>query len=207
MDDTTAKPPASESLTGNEDFGSDAVTGDEVNANAANDDNTDFPDMNPEMFAQLEELQKKLGKVDDLEREVAEWKTKFSRLYADFENYRRRMTDEVIDAKTAGESKAVEAMLPMLDDVSRALDAGVSDPSTLIPGFSSVRENFLKTLSSFGVESVPGKGELFDPNVHEAIGTGPGDQDDTILEVYQAGFTIRGKLVRPARVLVSKQVN
>ncbi len=200
MDDTTPKP-ANESLTGNEDFGSDDVT-----ANAAGD-NTDFPDMNSEMFVQLEELQKKISRADDLEREVAEWKTKFSRLYADFESYRRRMGEEVIDAKTAGESKAVEAMLPMLDDVSRALDAGVSDPSTLIPGFSSVRENFLKTLSSFGVESVPGKGELFDPNVHEAIGTGPGDQDDMILEVYQAGFTIRGKLVRPARVLVSKQVS
>jgi molecular chaperone GrpE len=167
MDDTTPKP-ANESLTGNEDFGSDDVT-----ANAASEDNTDFPDMNPEMFAQLEELQKKIARADDLEREVAEWKTKFSRLYADFESYRRRMGEEVI----------------------------------LIPGFSSVRENFLKTLSSFGVEPVPGKGELFDPNVHEAIGTGPGDQDDMILEVYQAGFTIRGKLVRPARVLVSKQVN
>ena len=201
MDDTTPKP-ANESLTGNEDFGSDDVT-----ANAASEDNTDFPDMNPEMFGQLEELQKKIARADDLEREVAEWKTKFSRLYADFENYRRRMTDEVSEAKTAGEAKAIEAVLPMLDDVTRALDAGVSDPSTLIPGFSSVRENFLKTLSSFGVESVPGKGELFDPNVHEAIGTGPGDQDDMILEVYQAGFTIRGKLVRPARVLVSKQVN
>jgi molecular chaperone GrpE len=206
MDDTTPKP-ANESLTGNEDFGSDAVTNNDVTATAAAEDNTDFPDMNPEMFAQLEELQKKIARADDLEREVAEWKTKFSRLYADFESYRRRMGEEVIDAKTAGESKAVEAMLPMLDDVSRALDAGVSDPSTLIPGFSSVRENFLKTLSSFGVESVPGKGELFDPNVHEAIGTGPGDQDDMILEVYQAGFTIRGKLVRPARVLVSKQIN
>jgi molecular chaperone GrpE len=206
MDDTTPKP-ANESLTGNEDFGSDAVTNDSVTANAAAEDNTDFPDMNPEIFAQLEELQKKIARADDLEREVAEWKTKFSRLYADFESYRRRMGEEVIDAKTAGESKAVEAMLPMLDDVSRALDAGVSDPSTLIPGFSSVRENFLKTLSSFGVEAVPGKGELFDPNVHEAIGIGPGDQDDVILEVYQAGFTIRGKLVRPARVLVSKQVN
>jgi molecular chaperone GrpE len=201
MDDTTPKP-ANESLTGNEDFGIDDVT-----ANAATDDNADFPDMNPEMFAQLEELQKKIARADDLEREVAEWKTKFSRLYADFESFRRRMGEEVIDAKTAGESKAVEAMLPMLDDVSRALDAGVSDPSTLIPGFSSVRENFLKTLSSFGVEAVPGKGEPFDPNVHEAIGTGPGDRDDVILEVYQAGFTIRGKLVRPARVLVSKQVN
>ena len=201
MDDTTPKS-ANESLTGNEDFGSDDMT-----ANAASDDNADFPDLNPEMFAQLEELQKKMARSDDLEREVAEWKTKFSRLYADFESYRRRMGEEVIDAKTAGESKAVEAMLPMLDDVSRALDAGVSDPSTLIPGFSSVRENFLKTLSSFGVEAVPGKGEPFDPNVHEAIGTGPGDQDDMILEVYQAGFTIRGKLVRPARVLVSKQVN
>jgi molecular chaperone GrpE len=199
MDDTTPKP-ANESLTGNEDFGSDNVTN-EADANA------DFPEITPEMAAEIVELGKKVARIDALEREVAEWKTKFSRLYADFENYRRRMGEEVSEAKTAGESKAVEAMLPMLDDVSRALDAGVSDPSTLIPGFSSVRENFLKTLSSFGVEAVPGKGEPFDPNVHEAIGTGPGDQDDMILEVYQAGFTIRGKLVRPARVLVSKQVN
>jgi molecular chaperone GrpE len=199
MDDTTPKP-ANESLTGNEDFSSDNVTN-EADANA------DFPEITPEMAAEIVELGKKVARIDALEREVAEWKTKFSRLYADFENYRRRMGEEVSEAKTAGESKAVEAMLPMLDDVSRALDAGVSDPSTLIPGFSSVRENFLKTLSSFGVEAVPGKGEPFDPNVHEAIGTGPGDQDDMILEVYQAGFTIRGKLVRPARVLVSKQVN
>jgi molecular chaperone GrpE len=200
MDDTTPKP-SNESLTGNEDFGSENLPTD------SSAENADFPDLNPEMFAQLEELQHKIARADDLEREVAEWKTKFSRLYADFESYRRRMTDEASEAKTAGESKAIEAVLPMLDDVTRALDAGVSDPSSLIPGFSSVRENFLKTLSSFGVEAVPGKGEPFDPNVHEAIGTAPGEPEDVILEVYQAGFTIRGRLVRPARVLVSKRMN
>jgi molecular chaperone GrpE len=196
MEDTTKKPDPNESLTGNEDFGSsdtDAAEG--------------MPELDPNMLEQLEALQKKIERADELEREVAEWKTRYMRLQADFESFRRRMSDEAQEAKTKGEANAVEAMLGTLDDITRATEAGVKDPATLIPGLESVKTNFLKALASFGCEPVPGKGEAFDPNVHEAIGVAPGPKDDVIVEVYQTGFILGGKLVRPARVLVSRAMN
>jgi molecular chaperone GrpE len=72
---------------------------------------------------------------------------------------------------------------------------------------NSVRENFLKNLEKYGAVMVAGKDAIFDPNVHEALQVVPGALDDVILEVFQAGFTLNGKLIRPARVIVSKQMN
>ena len=176
--------------------------------NLKNDDlESGMPGLDSDMMAQLEEFQKKLQRAEDLEREVAEWKTRYLRLQQDFENYRRRTGEDVTEAKSNGEASAVEALLPIFDDLSRAIDAGVKDPATLLPGLSSVRENFLKTVAGFGVETVSGKGETFDPTVHEALGVQPGDEDDKILEVFQTGFVLKGKLIRPARVIVSKKSN
>jgi molecular chaperone GrpE len=167
----------------------------------------DMPELNEDAFKGLEEMMKKLGRADDLEREVAEWKTRAFRLQTDFDSYRNRMAGELSDAKTTGSAAAIEALLGTFDDVSRAIDAGVKDTASLIPGLHSVRDNFLKNLAAFGAEPVPGKGAQFDPAVHEALQVIPGATDDTILEVFQTGFTLNGKLVRPARVIVSKQVN
>ncbi len=182
---------------------------DNLEANNLKDDNleNDIPGIDPDMMAQLEEFQKKLQRAEDLEREVAEWKTRYVRLQQDFENYRRRTGEDVTEAKSGGEANAVEALLPIFDDLSRAIDAGVKDPATLLPGLSSVRENFLKTVAGFGVEQVPGKGETFDPTIHEALAVQSGDEDDKILEVFQTGFVLKGKLIRPARVIVSKKSN
>ncbi len=184
------------------------IVGD-LEASNLKDDNLEngVPGLDPDMMAQLEEFQKKLMRAEDLEREVAEWKTRYLRLQQDFENYRRRTGEDVVDAKSNGEASAVESLLPIFDDLSRAIDAGVKDPATLLPGLSSVRENFLKTVAGFGVEQVPGKGETFDPMVHEALGVQSGDEDDKILEVFQTGFVLKGKLIRPARVIVSKKSN
>ncbi len=165
------------------------------------------PEIDAGMAAQLDEFMKKMQRGDELEREVAEWKTRCVRLQQDFESYRTRTTTDLSEAKTNGQASAVEAMLGTFDDISRAIDAGVKEPSTLIPGLETVRTNFLKSLTNLGCEAVPGKGEAFDPHVHEAIGTVSGEEDDKIAEVFQAGFTLNGKLVRPARVTVSKRSN
>jgi molecular chaperone GrpE len=117
------------------------------------------------------------------------------------------MSNEIQDAKTDGASSAVETILPMYDDLSRAVESGVKDPATLIPGVKTVLENFVKALSNLGCEPVPGKGAPFDPHVHEALSVAPGLEDDAVLEVFQTGFTLHGKLVRPARVIVSKRMN
>ncbi len=195
-----------EDLTG-VDSPNDETAADSSKPDSSNTTSSDAPEMNEEAIKQLEDMMKKLGRADDLEREVAEWKTRVLRLQTDFDAYRNRMAGELADAKTKGSSAAIEALLGTFDDVSRAIDAGVKDPASLIPGLHSVRDNFLKNLSAFGAEMVPGKGAQFDPNVHEALQTLPGATDDEILEVFQAGFTLNGKLIRPARVIVSKQVN
>ena len=179
-----------------------------VDASSAGDaSSTDIPDLNEDAFKGLEEMMKKLQRSDDLEREVAEWKTRAFRLQTDFDSYRNRMAGEISDAKTTGSAAAIEALLGTYDDVSRAIDAGVKDSASLIPGLQSVRDNFLKNLAVFGAEPVSGKGAQFDPAVHEALQVIPGTTNDEILEVFQTGFTLNGKLVRPARVIVSKQMN
>jgi molecular chaperone GrpE len=166
-----------------------------------------MPEMDEAAVKQLEQMMQRLGRVDDLEREVSEWKTRYVRLQEDFENHRRRTSEDIKAAKTDGAASAIEALLGTYDDIARATDAGVKDPSTLIPGLNSVRENFLKNLEKYGAVMVAGKDAMFDPNVHEALQVVPGALDDVILEVFQAGFTLNGKLIRPARVIVSKQMN
>lgn len=165
------------------------------------------PEADEAALKQIEEMMKRLARVDELEREVGEWKTRFVRMQDDFENHRRRTAEDVKAAKTEGAAQAIEALLGTYDDIARATDAGVKDPSTLIPGLNTVRENFLKNLEKYGAVMVPGKDAIFDPNVHEALQVVPGAADDVILEVFQAGFTLNGKLIRPARVIVSKQMN
>jgi molecular chaperone GrpE len=204
----TKKP--DDSLTGNENFASPDLENTVPDVNSADDENAlpdGFPELTPEMAEQLEAFTKKLQRSDDLEREVADWKTRYLRLQQDFESYRNRTATDAQDARTKGEANAVEAVLPVYDALERGIQAGVKDPSTLIPGLQSVLENFVKSLETFGCEPVPGKGAPFDPHVHEAITVAPGETDDTVLEVFQAGFTLKGKLVRPARVVVSKRMN
>jgi molecular chaperone GrpE (heat shock protein) len=122
----TQKPPTNESLTGNEDFASPDVNDTTLEAkntvqNADFDGNLDadglseMPEIAPEMMEQLEALSKKLQRAEDLEREVAEWKTRYVRLQQDFEGFRNRMSNEIQDAKTDGASSAVETILPMYD--------------------------------------------------------------------------------------------
>ena len=180
---------------------------DDVAIDTSEASSEDAPALDEDAFKGLEEMMRKLQRSDDFEREVAEWKTRAFRLQTDFDSYRNRMAGEISDAKNTGSSAAIEALLGTFDDVSRAIDAGVKDSASLIPGLQSVRDNFLKNLAAFGAEPVSGKGAQFDPAVHEALQVIPGATDDEILEVFQTGFTLNGKLVRPARVIVSKQMN
>lgn len=158
-----------------------------------------------DIAAQAQQLMERLEKSEELERQLAKARSDHARLYADFENYRRRTSQDVLEAAGRGEAGAIEAMLPILDDLTRAVDAGSADPASLLPGLRSVRENFLKTLARLGLEPVPGHGASFDPNLHEALSHVPGDDDGRIVEVFQPGFTLRGKLVRPARVVVARK--
>ncbi len=147
------------------------------------------------------EVDRLRGEVEFLKAELEASKDKFLRLYADFENYKKRMVHELEAAQRNGKFEAIRALLSTMDDLERALGFASVKPEDLIPGVKSVLENFVRNLKSLGVESVPGAGAEFDPRYHEAIGAVEGEEGK-VVHVYQQGFKYGDLLVRPARVVV-----
>lgn len=164
-----------------------------------------FPDMDENMFGQVQEMMAKLERVDELEKENADLRGKLGRLAADFEGYRNRTAQESADAQSKGVSKAAEALMPVYDDMERAVSLGVDDPAKLIPGMQAVQNKILTIFAGLGLEVTGKEGETFDPQWHEAIQVVEGDEDDQIVQTYQLGFKMGDKLVRPARVVVSRK--
>ena len=164
-----------------------------------------FPDMDENMLGRVQEMMGKLQKADELEKENADLKNRLGRLAADFEGYRNRTGLETAEAEGKGVSKAAEALMPVYDDVERALTAGVDDPAKLIPGVQAVQSKVLSIFATLGLEATGREGETFDPQWHEAIQVVPGDEDEVIVQCYQLGFKMGDRLVRPARVVVSRK--
>lgn len=169
------------------------------------DEDGGFPGMDENMFGQVQEMMAKLQQADELEKENADLKGRLARLAADFESQRRRLQGEVDAAQGQGIAKAAESLMPVYDDLDRAVSMGVADPTKLIPGMQAVQATMLRVFGGLGLEVTGREGETFDPQWHEALQVVPGDADDIIVQVYQLGFRMGDRLVRPARVVVSKQ--
>ena len=174
------------------------------------DDDSDLGDfdpsmLDPNMFAGVQEMMEKLQKADELERENNDLKGRLARLAADFESFRRRTASDAADAQAKGTADAAEALMPVYDDVSRALEMGSADPAKLIPGMQNVQSKVLSVFEKLGLSATGKEGETFDPQWHEALQVVPGEQDDTVVQVFQTGFRMGERLVRPARVVVSKK--
>ena len=164
-----------------------------------------FPEMDENMFGQVQEMMAKLERVDELEKENADLRGKLGRLAADFEGYRNRTAQESAEAQSKGVSKAAEALMPVYDDMERAVSLGVDDPAKLIPGMQAVQNKILTIFAGLGLEVTGKEGETFDPQWHEAIQVVEGNEDEKIVQTYQLGFKMGDKLVRPARVVVSRK--
>ena len=135
------------------------------------------------------------------------FRSKYLRLAAEFDNFRKRMTKERMEAETRGQADLVRQLLDPLDDISRFahLDPLVTDPVTVVQGVDMVEKKFEKALRSAGLEPVNPADQRFDPSLHEAVATEPADSadlDGTVAQVYQVGYTFKGQLLRPARVVV-----
>lgn len=161
--------------------------------------------LDPNMFAGVQEMMDKLQKADELERENNDLRGRLARLAADFESFRRRTASDAADAQAKGTADAAEALMPVYDDVSRALEMGSADPAKLIPGMQNVVSKVLSVFEKLGLQATGREGEVFDPQWHEALQVVPGEQDDTVVQVFQTGFRMGERLVRPARVVVSKK--
>jgi molecular chaperone GrpE len=147
----------------------------------------------------------------DTQRERDEYLDLAKRTKADFENFRRRMTAETAAAAARGKADLIREVVPVLDDLERALQAAGLDPEGDSPdglahGVLLVFRSLREALARNGVESVDPSGEAFDPQHHEAISTLPGSgaEPGTVVEVVQKGYRLGDQLVRPARVVVAE---
>ncbi len=144
-----------------------------------------------------------------LEKEVAEQKDKDLRLFAEFENFRRRAVKERQEAELKGMQHLLRGLLETIDDVARFahVDPASADARTIVEGVLMVEKKLLKSLAGHGLEVVDPKGQPFDPALHEAITTTPApsqEEDHLVAQVYQVGYVHNGTLLRPARVVVTQ---
>ena len=147
----------------------------------------------------------------DTQRERDEYLELAKRTKADFENFRKRMSAEVLAAATRGKGELLRDVVPVLDDLERAIQAAGLDPEGdsedgLAHGVLLVFRSLRDSLARHGVEAVDPTGERFDPVVHEALSTVAADgvESGTVVETMQKGYRLGEQLVRPARVVVSE---
>jgi molecular chaperone GrpE len=146
-------------------------------------------------------------RTSDLERELTLERDKLLRLAAEFDNYRKRMLRERLEAEERGKAELVKKILEPLDDISRFahVDPAVTESETVVQGVEMVERKLEKILRDAGLEIINPTDEVFDPSLHEAVTTEPTESpelDHTVARVFQVGYRFKGQLLRPARVVV-----
>lgn len=154
-----------------------------------------------------EETQKKIA---DLEAQVKEKESKYLYLYADFENARKRAIKERSDLLKFGWENVARDLLLVLDNFDRAMTfipAGTDE--NFVSGLKMMAAQFHQSLQKQGVEKMNTIGQPFDPNLHEGMGQEPSTDvaEGLITKEHLPGYTLHGRLLRPARVVVSTGVN
>jgi molecular chaperone GrpE len=148
--------------------------------------------------ADLAELRAKAAQRD-------EYLALAQRTQADFENFRKRMSRDVGAAEGRGVSKLAKELLPALDNLDRAIAAAPEGQDSVVEGFRLVHADLTAALARLGIEGFHPKGEVFDPNQHEAISqyAVEGAATGTVVEVFQPGYRLNDTVLRPARVVVA----
>lgn len=139
--------------------------------------------------------------------EEPDWKDKYIRLMAEFDNYRKRVMKEKTELILNGSESTVKAVLPVLDDFERALADKTEDPAAIKEGMELIFKKFQKTLEGMGVKKMDTEGADFNVDFHEAIAMVPGMGDDKkgkIIDCVQTGYTLNDKVIRHAKVAVGQ---
>jgi molecular chaperone GrpE len=139
--------------------------------------------------------------VSGISKERDEYLELARRTKADFENYRKRVDREASQAEARGRAALARDLLSVVDNLERALAASPQADNHLAEGVRLVYEELAGVLANAGIESFEPTGEQFDPELHEAMLTKPGNEGE-VLEVFQKGYRLNGQVLRPARVVV-----
>jgi molecular chaperone GrpE len=148
---------------------------------------------------------------DEARQEAEEWRERLLRLQAEFENFKKRQSRERGEQRRNAHIAILKEFLPILDSLERAVEHGDgSDPGKIVEGVQLVLKQLKENFTQFGVTRMESRGDTFDPHVHEAMSrveTDGDPPDGTVVEVYQEGYFLDGKVLRPAMVGVAKIVD
>jgi len=142
--------------------------------------------------------------------EAEEWKDKFLRAKAELANYQRRVERERNEALRYAHAQLMQALLPILDDLERLVGSACGeatiDVDAVVGGAKLTLDSFLKLLSDFRVERIEALGQRFDPAVHQAVMEQPSEEhaEPTVLAELAKGYRLHDRVLRPARVVVSR---
>ena len=164
---------------------------------------------NPENSENAEESSEEQDPLEKALAENAELKDKWLRSVAEFENYRKRTLKERAELILNGGEKFITAILPVLDDMERAIENGAKtdDPAVLREGMELIYQKFMKTLEAQGVNKIETTDADFDTDVHEAVAMVPGMGDDKkgkVIDCLQQGYKLNDKVIRHAKVAVGQ---
>ena len=147
--------------------------------------------------------------LEKAQEEITELKTQLLYKAAEFDNYRKRTLKERAELILNGGEKVITAILPILDDMERAIENGekTDDPEVLREGMTLIYQKFIKTLEGQGVNKIDTDDADFDTDVHEAVAMVPGMGDDKkgkVIDCLQKGYKLNDKVIRHAKVAVGQ---
>jgi molecular chaperone GrpE len=159
----------------------------------------------PEASADAQEASADDDRLTRAVRERDEYLDLAKRTQADFENYRKRAAKEAVAAGERAKSGLVRELLPVVDNLERALASAGEQEQHLAEGVRLVHSELIAVLERNGVEQFDPAGESFDPTLHEALSTRPADgtEPGKVVDVVEKGYKANGTVLRPARVVVS----
>lgn len=176
----------------------------EVEETAENTETTETEEEVVEEKTAEELLQEKIEK---LEEEVKASEDKYLRLYAEFENFKRRKNQEIETNNIYKSQKVITEILPSLDNLERALqvESDNEEIKSLLKGVEMVYEGLLNVLKSEGVELIETENAQFDPNYHHAVMQDEDSEKESgaILDTFQKGYKLKDRVIRPAMVKVN----
>lgn len=188
------------------------------NENDVNEENDKTSDKPKKVEAVLEEVKNEevkneepkseTDKVKELEKELTEFKNKYYRALADYQNLQRRTAKEQLEARGRGAEDFVKKLLPVLDTLDKAMEqlSKVQVDKKIMDGLEMFSIQFTDVLEKEGLKSIIALGSKFDPNFHEALNkrNEPETEDEIVLDVYEKGYTFKDRVLRSAKVVINQ---
>ena len=148
------------------------------------------------------------AQIQDLQSQKDEVFEKLQRLSADYANFQKRVPKQIADTIAYEKERIIKSLLPALDNFEHTLQnaSSAENVDAVVKGVQIIYDQMLDILKSHGVEVIKALGEKFNPATHEAImqKTDPAGQDSVVLEEFQKGYKLNGRVIRPTKVIVNK---